>query len=110
MGRYPDLAGKVAIVTGGAVGIGGAIADGFAENGVAVVVVDKDAAAAEKKATALTERGTGSVAIACDVTEPDAVRRMVEEVMRRFGRIDILVNGTGNRFGGMTTLTMSPED
>jgi len=110
MAKYPDLAGKVAIVTGGAVGIGGAIADGFADNGVAVAVVDKDSAAAEKKAAELTSRGTGSVAIFCDVTEPDPVQRMVEEVFQRFGRIDILVNGTGNRFGGQTTLTISPEE
>ena len=110
MGRYSDLSGKVAIVTGGAVGIGGAIGNLFADNGVAVVVVDKDSVAAEKKAAELIARGTGSIAIACDVTEPDPVRRMVEEVMRRFGRIDILVNGTGNRFGGMTTLTVSPEE
>ena len=110
MGKYPDLSGKVAIVTGGAVGIGGAIGDAFADNGVSVAVVDKDPAAAEKKAAELMARGTGSVAVVCDVTEPDPVRRMVEEVMRRFGRIDILVNGTGNRFGGQTTLTVSPEE
>ena len=110
MGRYSDLSGKVAIVTGGAVGIGGAIADGFADNGVSVAVVDKDPAAAEKKAGELTACGTCSIAVVCDVTQPDPVRLMVEEVMRRFGRIDILVNGTGNRFGGQTTLTMSPED
>jgi len=44
------------------------------------------------------------------VTEPDSVSGMVGEAMQRFGRIDILVNGTGNRFGGMTTLTVSPEE
>ena len=54
MAKYSDLAGKVAIVTGGAVGIGGAIADGFADNGVSVAVVDKDREAAEKKAAELT--------------------------------------------------------
>jgi NAD(P)-dependent dehydrogenase (short-subunit alcohol dehydrogenase family) len=110
MGRFADLSGKVAIVTGGAVGIGGAIGNAFADNGVAVVVVDKDPAAAEKKAAELSAGGAGAAAIVCDVTEPDPVRRMVEEVMHRFGRIDILVNGTGNRFGGQTTLTLSPEE
>jgi NAD(P)-dependent dehydrogenase (short-subunit alcohol dehydrogenase family) len=110
MGKFADLSGKVAIVTGGAVGIGGAIGDAFADNGVAVAVVDKEPAAAEKKAAELTARGAASAAVICDVTEPEPVRKMVEEVMRRFGRIDILVNGTGNRFGGQTTLTISPEE
>jgi NAD(P)-dependent dehydrogenase (short-subunit alcohol dehydrogenase family) len=110
MGRFADLSGKVAIVTGGAVGIGGAIGDAFADNGVSVAVVDRDRAAAEKKAAELTMRAPGSAAVVCDVTEPDPVLRMVEEVMQRFGRIDILVNGTGSRFGGQTTLTISPED
>jgi NAD(P)-dependent dehydrogenase (short-subunit alcohol dehydrogenase family) len=110
MGRFADLSGKVAIVTGGAVGIGGAIGDAFADNGVSVAVVDRDPAAAEKKAAELMTRGAGSIAVVCDVTEPDPVRRMVEEVMQRFGRIDILVNGTGNRFGGQTVLNVSPED
>ncbi|MHB8770050.1 MAG: SDR family NAD(P)-dependent oxidoreductase [Syntrophales bacterium] len=110
MGRYPDLAGRVAIVTAAAVGIGGAIADGFADNGVAVAVVDKDPDAAEKKAAELAARGTGAVALACDVTQADSIQRMVAEVAQRFGRIDILVNATGNRFGGMTTLTVSPEE
>jgi NAD(P)-dependent dehydrogenase (short-subunit alcohol dehydrogenase family) len=110
MGRFADLSGKVAIVTGGAVGIGGAIADGFADNGVSVAVLDKDAAAAENKAGELVARGTGSIAVVCDVTEPEAVRQMAEEVLRRFGRIDILVNGTGSRFGGQTTLATTPEE
>ena len=57
MGTYSDLSGKVAIVTGGAVGIGGAIGNAFADNGVSVVVVDKDRAAAEMKAAELSARG-----------------------------------------------------
>ena len=110
MGRYSDLSGKVAIVTGGAVGIGGAIVSALAENAVSVAVVDKDGAAAEKKAADLLALGTRSEAIVCDVTEPEAVRRMVDETVHRFGRIDILVNCTGNMFGGKTTLTVSPEE
>jgi NAD(P)-dependent dehydrogenase (short-subunit alcohol dehydrogenase family) len=110
MGRFADLSGKAAIVTGGAVGIGGAIASALAENGVSVAVVDKDPAAAGKKAAALQALGAGSAAVVCDVTEPEQVRAMAEEVMQRFGRIDILVNGTGSMFGGKTTLTVSPEE
>jgi NAD(P)-dependent dehydrogenase (short-subunit alcohol dehydrogenase family) len=110
MGRFADLSGKVAIVTGGAVGIGGAIGSVLAENGVSVVVVDKDPAAAEKKAAELAAIGTESTAVVCDVTQPEQVRQMVDEVVRRFGRIDILVNNTGSMFGGNTTLKVSPEE
>lgn len=110
MGRFADLYGKVAIVTGGAVGIGGAIGSALAENGVSVAVVDKDPVAAEKKAAALAARGAGSTAIVCDVTQSEQVRQMVDEVVQRYGRIDILVNCTGSMFGGKTTLTVSPEE
>lgn len=58
MGRFADLSGKVAIVTGGAVGIGGAIGSVLAENGVSVAVVDKDPVAAEKKAAELVTLDT----------------------------------------------------
>jgi NAD(P)-dependent dehydrogenase (short-subunit alcohol dehydrogenase family) len=110
MGRFADLSGKVAIVTGGAVGIGGAIGSALSENGVSVAVVDKDLIAAEKKAAALFALGAGSTAVACDVTQSEQVRQMVAEVVQRYGRIDILVNCTGSMFGGKTTLTVSPEE
>jgi 3-oxoacyl-[acyl-carrier protein] reductase len=97
MGRFADLSGKVAIVTGGAVGIGGAIGSALSENGVSVAVVDKDLIAAEKKAAALFALGAGSTAVACDVTQSEQVRQMVAEVVQRYGRIDILVNCTGRK-------------
>ncbi|MEW6333047.1 MAG: SDR family NAD(P)-dependent oxidoreductase [Thermodesulfobacteriota bacterium] len=110
MGRFSDLAGRTAIVTGGAVGIGGAIASALAENGVSVAVVDSDPAAAEKKAAELRTQSAGSLPVLCDVTQPEQVRQMVAEVLRRSGRIDILVNCTGSMFGGKRTLEVSPEE
>ena len=110
MGRFADLSGKTAIVTGGAVGIGGAIGNALAENGVSVAVVDKDPIATEKKAAELLTLGAGSIPVVCDVTQSEQVRQMVEEVMQRYGRIDILVNCTGSMFGGKTTLAVSPEE
>jgi len=110
MGRFSDLSGKSAIVTGGAVGIGGAIASALAQNGVSVAVVDRDPIAAGAKAAELLTLGAGSFPIVCDVTQPDQVRQMVAEVFQRCGRIDILVNCTGSMFGGKTTLEVSPEE
>lgn len=89
------LEGKVAIVTGGASGIGAAVADTFVLKGARVVVLDLDGAAASKKAIDL---GDGSVGYACDVTDPGAVVTVVEAVIKEFGAVDILVNSAGVAF------------
>jgi len=86
------LEGKVAIVTGGASGIGAAVADTFAFKGAQVAVVDLNGDAAKKKAL---ELGAGSAGFACDVSDPDAVASTVGSVVKTFGRIDILVNSAG---------------
>lgn len=89
------LEGKVAIVTGGASGIGAAVADTFALKGARVAVLDLDGEAASKKASSL---GDGSAGYACDVTDPDAVATVVDAIIKEFGRVDILVNSAGVAF------------
>ena len=89
------LEGKVAIVTGGASGIGAAVAEMFAFKGARVAVVDLDGDAAAKKAV---ELGTDSAGFACDVSDPEAVASVVGAVLKTFGRIDILVNSAGVAF------------
>lgn len=89
------LEGKVAIVTGGASGIGAAVSDTFALKGARVAVLDLDGDAASKKASSL---GDGSVGYACDVTDPDAVATVVDAIIKEFGRVDILVNSAGVAF------------
>jgi 2-hydroxycyclohexanecarboxyl-CoA dehydrogenase len=86
------LQDKVAIVTGGGGGIGGATCRRFAEAGTMVAVFDVDAAAAERVAGAIGDR---AVAVACDITDHAAVAAAVAGVEARFGRIDILVNNAG---------------
>ena len=83
-----SLQGKVAIVTGGASGIGAAIVDVFQAKGATAVVVDRtvEDSPADDRPTA---------AFACDVTDPLSVDRVVTIVERRFGRIDVLVNSAG---------------
>jgi 3-oxoacyl-[acyl-carrier protein] reductase len=86
------LEGHVAVVTGGARGIGAATCQRLAEDGAAVVPVDLDHEAAESVAGKLPYGGMG---LRCDVTDEDEVADAVSEVMKRFGRIDILVNNAG---------------
>lgn len=85
------LAGRVAIVTGGASGIGAAIVDVFAAQGAQVVILDLNMEAAEHQ----VGDGRAAAAVACDVSEPDSIARAVAAVVDRFGRIDILVNSAG---------------
>jgi 3-oxoacyl-[acyl-carrier protein] reductase len=87
MGR---LAGKLALVTGGARGIGAAIARRFSEEGAEVVVNDLDLERAEKTALEL-----GGEAIVADVSDPMAVTEMFRQVADRHGRLDVLVNNAG---------------
>lgn len=86
------LNGRVAIVTGGASGIGRAITETFAAKGVAVAVADLQLGAAEDVAT---EIGNGATAHQCDVTNVDSIQAAVSEVIEKHGRIDILVNSAG---------------
>ena len=85
------LAGKIAIVTGAGQGIGQAIAAKLATEGATVVVTDVDADTAAQTAAALPD----AIARRADVTDRDAVRALVDDVVREFGRIDVLVNNAG---------------
>lgn len=90
----PDLTGKVAIVTGSTKGIGLAIAQRLAGAGASVVVSARTAGEVEAVAARLGERGT-VVGIPCDVSDPFQCAHLVEEAVRRLGRLDILVNNAG---------------
>jgi gluconate 5-dehydrogenase len=90
------LDGKVAIVTGGAGGIGEALARGLALHGATVVVSSRNREAIEKVALDITgASGRQAAAVPCDVTDEASVQRLVDAVVERFGRVDILVNAMG---------------
>jgi NAD(P)-dependent dehydrogenase (short-subunit alcohol dehydrogenase family) len=86
-----SLVGKVAIVTGGASGIGSAIVDAFTAKGATVVVLDRALQAAQRK----VDEGKAVAALGCDVTSEESVSTAVDQVAARFGRIDIVVNSAG---------------
>ncbi len=90
-----DLSEKAALVTGGAKGIGRAIAELLAQAGVGVAIVDPDGAEADKVAQALKQGGGRVLAVTGDVADEAAVRGAVDRVAGEFGRLDILVNNAG---------------
>ena len=89
------LDAKVALVTGGAGGIGGATCRALAAEGAHVAVVDHDGAGAERVAAEVTDAGRRARAIATDVTARDEVHASVEQTVRELGRLDIVVHAAG---------------
>lgn len=89
-GQGQRLAGRVAIVTGGAAGIGRAIAQRLYDEGASVVIADVDGEAAERTAAALA-----GLAVRADVRDSASVNALVDAVTKRYGRIDIVVNNAG---------------
>uniref|UniRef100_A0A7C4BA87 SDR family oxidoreductase n=1 Tax=Thermofilum pendens TaxID=2269 RepID=A0A7C4BA87_THEPE len=92
MGRFE---GKVAIVTGGARGIGAAIAHRLGSEGARVVVFDIDAEAGRERLKLLGGQGVEAIFVEGDVSREGDVARCVSTAMRSFGRVDVLVNNAG---------------
>lgn len=92
-GRF---SGRVVIVTGGAKGIGAGCAAVFCEEGGRVAILDRDAAAGTATAAQLTAKGPGSAeSFFCDVSDTDSLKRVIDEIAAKWGRIDCLINNAG---------------
>jgi 2-keto-3-deoxy-L-fuconate dehydrogenase len=99
-----DLKGRVAVVTGGASGIGKSIATRLAANGAQLWVLDIEAAAAEATAAEIVRAGGQAWALPCDVAEPESVSRVFSTISSK-GPLDILVNSAGIAHIGTITTT-----
>ena len=98
---------QVAIVTGAGAGIGRAIAELFAEAGAGVVVSDLKKDMADEVGNGIAKRGGRAIGVACDVTDADARKALVDATLREFGDINILVNNAGG--GGPKPFDMPME-
>jgi NAD(P)-dependent dehydrogenase (short-subunit alcohol dehydrogenase family) len=94
MANRIDLAGRTAVVTGGAQGIGRAIVERLLDSGASVAIWDRDKALAERTSGELKDRGR-VVACVTDVTDPRSVQSSREQTLAALGRVDILVNNAG---------------
>lgn len=95
MGVGDTLKGKVAIVTGGASGIGRATAVLFAREGAKVVIADYNPKGGQETLGMIKEEGGEAIFIETDVSKPEDVEGMVEETIKVYGRLDILFNNAG---------------
>lgn len=94
-----SLHGKTAIVTGGGRGLGEQMATGLVEAGANVVLCSRKLEACQEVAAKLASTGAKTLALACDIANPDDVARVVDETVATFGSIDILFNNSGATWG-----------
>lgn len=89
------LSNRVAVITGGARGIGRGIALKFAEEGCSVVITDVLAEEAKRTVEEVHNKGREGFFVKCDVSNSGQVQRMIDQVIKKFGKVDILVNNAG---------------
>jgi NAD(P)-dependent dehydrogenase (short-subunit alcohol dehydrogenase family) len=94
-----DLTGRVAIVTGGSIGLGRQMAEGLAEMGANLVLCARKAERAHQAAAELQQLGIKAISLACDVKNQTSVNDVVDATFSQFGRIDILINNAGISWG-----------
>jgi NAD(P)-dependent dehydrogenase (short-subunit alcohol dehydrogenase family) len=99
-----DLAGKVAIVTGGGSGLGRQMAESLAESGADLVLCARKAERCEQAAAELRGLGVRALGLGCDIRDPGQVDGVVRRAVEELGRVDILVNNAGTSWGA------APED
>src|SRR5258708_35943477 len=94
-----DLSGRVAIGTGGAVGLGRQMAEGQAEMGANLVLCARKKERCLQAAEELQKFGVEVLALGCDVKQPASIQEVADAAVKQFGRIDILINNAGTSWG-----------
>ncbi|MED3864644.1 SDR family oxidoreductase [Priestia megaterium] len=94
-----DLTGKTAIITGGGRGLGEQMAEGLAEAGANIVLCSRKKEACQQVAARLATMGVKTLALACDISQPEDIKNVVHQTIETFGRIDILINNSGATWG-----------
>ena len=94
-----DLTGRVAVVTGGSIGLGRQMAEGLAEMGANLVLCARKKERCHQAAEELQQLGVKAIALACDVKSPASIQEVVDTTVSQFGRIDVLINNAGISWG-----------
>jgi len=94
-----DLTGRVAIITGGSIGLGRQMAEALAEMGVNLALCARKKERCEQAAHDMEKLGVRALALACDVKDQASVQQLVETTVSHFGRLDILINNAGISWG-----------
>ena len=94
-----DLTGRVAIITGGSIGLGRQMAEGLAEMGANLVLCARKKERCQQAAEDLQQLGAKTMAMGCDVKSAASIQEMVDATLTQFGRIDILINNAGISWG-----------
>ncbi len=94
-----DLTGRVAIITGGSIGLGRQMAEGLAEMGANLVLCARKKERCQQAADELKQLGVKTHALGCDVKDPDSIQEVIAATVSQFGRIDVLINNAGTSWG-----------
>lgn len=106
-----SLAGKVAIITGGAQGLGQAMAFSLAHAGATIVIADLNEEKADQTVRSLRDAGFEAISCAVDIAERKSVDHLMQEVLGRFGRLDVVINSAGvNRRYSMEDISVEDYD